>query len=149
MKLCAVVALCSSALAFAPPAQADVVNGGFETGTFAGWTLTGDTSFSGVDPSAARSGNYEAFFGPTTVGGISQAFATTANTAYVVTFSLALLDSARPNSFAWTWNGDTESPTLSNAAAFAYTDFSSTVRHWSFVGHWLQLRQSTIILAAG
>jgi hypothetical protein len=36
MKLCAVVALCSSALAFAPPAQADVVNGGFETGTFAG-----------------------------------------------------------------------------------------------------------------
>ena len=109
------------------PARAQVVNGGFETGDFTGWVQTGDVSFSGVDPGVARSGSFGAFFGPTDVGGISQSFATVANTPYHVSFSLSLSDSATPNSFSWSWNGVTQSLNLSNAAAFAYTDFSSDV----------------------
>jgi len=108
-------------------AHAQLVNGGFETGTFAGWTQTGDTSFTGVDPFAARSGSYGAFFGPTAVGGISQSFATAASTIYRVSFALSLADSAQPNSFSWSWNGVTQAPSFSNAAAFGYTDFSSFV----------------------
>ena len=112
----------------AMPARADVVNGGFETGDFAGWVQTGDVSFSGVDLFAARSGTYGAFFGPTDVGGISQSFATIANTPYQVSFSLSLLDSATPNSFTWNWNGVTQSPSLSNSSTFGYTQFSSIVQ---------------------
>ena len=115
-------------LTIAAPARADVVNGGFETGDFTGWVQTGDTSFSGVDAFAARSGTYGAFFGPTSIGGVSQSFATVANTPYQVSFSLSLLDSAPPNSFSWSWNGVTQSPVLSNSAAFGYTQFSSLVQ---------------------
>jgi len=127
-KINAAVIVCTGAIAFALPAQADVVNGGFETGTLAGWTQTGDTSFSGVDPFAARSGAFGAYFGPVQTGGISQTFATTANTTYVAAFSLAHDDNLRPNSFSWSWNGVTQpSPNFTNAAAFGYTDFSSLV----------------------
>lgn len=105
--------------------NAEVVNGGFETGDLTGWVQTGDVSFTGVDPSAARSGSFGAFFGPSSTGGISQSFATVANATYRVDFSISLVDSAQPNSFSWTWNGVTQSPSLSNAAAFGYTSFSS------------------------
>ena len=115
-------------VATAMPARADVVNGGFETGDFTGWVQTGDVSFSGIDPFAARSGTYGAFFGPTNIGGISQSFATVANAPYQVSFALSLLDGATPNSFSWSWNGVTQSPALSNSAAFGYTQFSSLVQ---------------------
>lgn len=123
-KASAAVAVLTT-IAWMPHAEAQVVNGGFETGTFAGWTQTGDTSFSGVDAAAARSGSFGAFFGPTAVGGISQSFATVASTPYQVSFSLALPDSAQPNSFAWTWNGVSQSPLLTNSAPFGFTNFSA------------------------
>jgi hypothetical protein len=83
--------------------------------------------FSGVDPFAARTGAYGAFFGPEQIGGISQSFATVAATSYLVSFSLALPDSLQPNSFSWSWNGVTQSPSFNNAALFGYTNFSSMV----------------------
>ena len=47
-KLSALV-LCATALVFCNPARADLVtNGGFETGSFSGWTGTGNTVFNGV-----------------------------------------------------------------------------------------------------
>lgn len=65
-------------MAFVTPVQASLVtNGGFETGDFAGWSQTGDTTFNGVqcpgpDPSVYE-GNCSAFFGPSfSVGGIEQ-----------------------------------------------------------------------------
>jgi hypothetical protein len=124
MSAVAAVLACA---AMALPARADVVNGGFESGTLSGWTQTGDTSFSGVDPFAARSGSFGAFFGPTTTGGISQSFATLANTVYTVGFSLAMADVGTPNSFSWTWNGVTQSPSFTNSGAFGYTNFSMNV----------------------
>ena len=113
--------------AMTAPSHADVINGGFETGTFAGWTQTGDTGFSGVDAFAARTGSFGAFFGPLAVGGISQSFATLAGTPYRVDFSLSLASSDQPNSFSWTWNGVAQTPSLSNATAFGYTNFSTVV----------------------
>jgi hypothetical protein len=64
----------------AAPVQAGpnlLTNGGFETGTFAGWTGTGDQTFNGVQcpgpSSVVFEGNCSAFFGPVgTTGGISQ-----------------------------------------------------------------------------
>lgn len=126
-KRIAAWAVASLSAVMAVPAHADVVNGGFETGIFAGWTLTGDTSFSGVDAFAARSGSFGAFFGPLLVGGISQSFATVAGTPYRVDFALSLTSSDQPNSFSWTWNGVTQTPSLTNATAFGYTNFSTVV----------------------
>jgi hypothetical protein len=114
-------------LAWSPQASAQLVNGGFETGSFSGWTQSGDTSFSGVDPLAAQSGAFGAFFGPSAIGGISQSFATVAGSTYQVRFGLALNDSAQPNSFSWTWNGVAESPALVNSSAFDFTNFSAVV----------------------
>jgi hypothetical protein len=110
-----------------PTAHAALTNGGFESGDFTGWTQTGDSSFSGVGSFAASAGSFGAFFGPTAAGGISQTFATNANTTYNVSFSLSLLDSSQPNSFSWTWNGVAQSLSFNNAAAFGYRDVSASV----------------------
>src|SRR5438874_212726 len=68
-------------------ARADFVNPGFETGTFSGWTLTGNTGFSGItnDPALVHSGNFAAFFGA--VGSLtflSQTVSDTAGLTYTV-----------------------------------------------------------------
>jgi len=121
---------CAAATMFAvmtTAAHADLTNGGFESGDFTGWTQTGDTTFSGVGTFAARTGSYGAFFGPLTTDTLSQTFATIPNTSYTVSFSLSLVDGSQPNSFSWSWNGVTQSPTLSNAAGFGYSDFTASV----------------------
>lgn len=111
----------------AGPAQAQLVNGGFETGDLSGWTLGGDTGFIGVAEAIGRSGNFGAFFGPENIGSIAQSFATVAGVGYRVNFWLALDDSAVPNSFSWSWNGATQGLVLTDAAAFNYTSFSLVV----------------------
>jgi hypothetical protein len=42
-----------------------VTNGGFESGSFSGWTQSGNTEFTSVDPGAGANGSsYFASFGP-------------------------------------------------------------------------------------
>jgi hypothetical protein len=70
--------------------QADanlLINGGFETGDFSGWTRGSDTSLSGVvgSPTATpHSGSFVAEFGERSPGSLSQTIATTPGTTYVV-----------------------------------------------------------------
>lgn len=85
-----------------------IVNGGFETGDFTGWTLTGDTSFTGVEcfNGNAHSGDCDAYFGPTGgMGYLSQTIATTPGAEYQTTFWLRNDDTLANNNFVFLWDG--------------------------------------------
>jgi hypothetical protein len=117
--------LATAALLASAPLRAGVINGGFETGDFTGWTQFGDTSFTGVDGFAPHSGNFAAFFGPIDTGGISQTLTTVAGTAYNIQFWMQnegdVNGDNSPNSFAVNWDGGAAEITLINAGAFGYT----------------------------
>ena len=87
-----------------------IVNPGFETGDFTGWTQSGDTSFTGVDCTGAlpsHSGACDAYFGPTTdLGFIDQALSTTAGGSYDLDFYLqsAFGGASRPSEFQLYWD---------------------------------------------
>lgn len=120
--------LCAAALAVLATSAlaAPLVNGDFESGDLAGWTLHGDQTFVGVDSGFSQSGAYAAYFGPETPAGISQTLTLAANSTYAVSFWLSLLDSATPNAFSWSWNG-TEQQTLEDVGVFAYTKYTGLV----------------------
>jgi PEP-CTERM motif len=90
-----------------------VTNGGFETGTFAGWTGTGDTTFNGVQcPGADASvyeGNCSAFFGPFDAagGGISQVINVGGAGQYWDLSFAFQADGANPSGFSVTFGGQT------------------------------------------
>lgn len=75
-------------------AQNIIVNGSFETGSFAGWTQTGDLSVTGVTNSPLyqyhpTEGNYQALFGPwVSYGGIVQ-YVGEIGKEYTVAFDIA------------------------------------------------------------
>jgi hypothetical protein len=81
-----------------------VVNGGFESGDFTGWTQSGDTSFTGVGP-LAHSGQWAAFFGPLNEGFISQVVPSTAGSIYDFSFWEMTLGDG-PNLFEVFWEGN-------------------------------------------
>jgi len=67
-----------------------IVNGGFETGDFTGWTVTGTMQYFGVLPMAARSGVYGAWFGDIEgITSISQTVATVPGVTYELSFWVA------------------------------------------------------------
>jgi hypothetical protein len=99
-------------LAGAAAARADniVVNGGFETGDFSGWTVNANfttvtsAGYAGVGP---QSGTYYAALGSVRSFGILyQMLNTTPGQTYMLSFSLAS-DGGTPNLFWVDWNGST------------------------------------------
>ena len=112
-------------------AQAQVVNGGFETGNFAGWTQFGNEgatgvvgNFDGVNP---IDGNYQGAFGSVgSTGGIEQSVAgVTAGNTYELSFWLADL-STGPSYFDVTFGGQ-DLLTMVNPEPFGYTHYTFAV----------------------
>ncbi len=114
------------AAAATPSSAAELVtNGGFETGDFTGWTLGGNTGFSGVNSSSAHSGNYGAYFGQVgSTGTLSQLLNTVAGQTYTVSYWLSNLGGPT-DSFEASIGGQVLQ-TFSNANAFQYFNFSFT-----------------------
>ena len=102
-----------------------LVNGGFETGDFTGWSIDTETNWALVVASnLAEGGMYEAELGTYgSLGVLSQSFATTASQAYTVSFWAANDYSDATNVFQVTWNGVTQTPdpVLSATVASEYT----------------------------
>lgn len=116
------------------------VNGGFETGTFASWTLTvsplsfcapvvlaAGASICGVATAAApHSGTYAAVLGNNAADAfLDQVLPTAPGGKYDLSFWLANIDvgfGILPNDFHISWNG-TQIYSATNLSAFAFTEF--------------------------
>lgn len=105
-----------------------VSNGGFETGDFTGWTLAGNTGFTGVtgsfDGVSPTEGSFQGYFGAVgSTGTISQALASP-GTSYDVSFDLYNFGGT-PSFFSASLGGDSL-VSLTDPGAFGYTTYSFT-----------------------
>ena len=123
--------LAAAALIVSVAAQAGpniVVNGGFETGDFSGWTASIDPVFDGVDSFAPHSGTFAAFFGnPSGASTISQTLTTVSGTVYCSRLLAASrsgrVGASAPNAFSFDWNGGAAELALTDSPAFGYTHY--------------------------
>jgi len=112
---------------FATSANASLVNnGGFETGDFTDWMLSGNLGNNFVIPEAAHSGNYGADFGDSgSQAFLAQTLATTVGASYDLSFWLRNTGGA-PNLFTVSWNGN-QIYTKADASVFDWTQYSFNV----------------------
>lgn len=104
-------------------------NGGFETGDFSFWNLTGNSGFDTVSTGSLfdHSSLYGAEMGPIgSLGYISQTVPTTPGETYLLSFWLNNLDGATPNEFLAEWNGYILSD-QTNLSAFGWSNFQYAV----------------------
>ena len=100
-----------------------VVNCGFETGDFTGWTQGGNTGFTGVNSGQQFSGSFSAFLGPIGSDGTLTQFVGDNSNVYFVSFELSN-DGGTPNDFTVFWNGVDVGPGLVYSGPMPYTLFS-------------------------
>ncbi len=89
-------------LVYSNTCGAGLSNGGFETGDFMCWSITGNTSYMSVADDNAHSGTYAASLGPIgSLGFLSQTVTTVPGQTYQLTFWLAhnRLEAGTPNEF--------------------------------------------------
>ena len=107
-----------------------VQNGGFETGDFTDWTLSGDSTenFVTAYPQYVHSGRYGAALGPPALlgGELSQTLPTTPGQAYMLSAWLSNPDGAIPSAFQISWNGS-DIFNQENMAALGWTNLQFMV----------------------
>src|SRR6266404_6277665 len=107
-------------------AQANlIVNGSFETGDFTGWTLTGNTGFTGVECPGAPfagpgDGNCDAFLGPVGSNGtLSQVLNTLPGRVYSINFDFQP-DGGQTSFFSAVWDAQPALFSVTNPPASPY-----------------------------
>jgi VCBS repeat-containing protein len=106
-----------------------VKNGGFESGNFNNWSLTGKADHTSVNLSlfGSHGGFYNAALGPDGGDGhLTQNVTTVAGQHYTLDFWLSN-SGGSPNDFSVSWNGTPLSPQLVNEGTQSYTEYKFDV----------------------
>ena len=126
-------ALGCGALLAASAHAAPFTNGGFETGNFAGWTVTNATlSDISVQADNPHAGSFYARFGATGAAfdTISQAFDTIAGASYTVSYWLrtdvVLAGGGINDAFQFNWDGGAVEDSFTNQGTTPYTLHTAT-----------------------
>jgi hypothetical protein len=132
MKKCLIaLAMGILVLSVAHPAKAAtnlLVNPGFETGDFTGWTQSGNLGYTSLQTFAAHSGTWGVYEGPIgSEGYLSQTVATSAGASYDIGFWFFSNGSAYTNEISLFWDGNTIMDVVNPAYTGSWTNYDFTV----------------------